>query len=352
MTRRVAVIGAGIGGEHVAGYLALPELFQVTHICDLDTERAAPLADATGAKVTASFEDILYSGVDIVDICLPPHLHLEAATQALAAGAHVICEKPLVTSLAEADQLEEAASKSGHEVFPVFQYRFGHGTAQFQALAKAGLIGKPYVASLETHWNRDADYYAIPWRGTWEGERGGAILGHAIHIHDLLTGLLGPIAAVTARLATRVNDIQVEDCGALAIEMASGALVTSSVTLGAANDTSRLRIVTEGLTAESDHAPYAPAAKSWNFTARAPHAQAEINEVLTRVTAPPMGYAGLFSAISDALDGKENAAVRLADGRQSLDFVTAVYASARTGERMTLPVSKDNPLYADWRPSD
>ena len=51
--------------------------------------------------------------------------------------------------------------------------------------------GKPFVASLETYWNRDSNYYDNEWRGTWKGERGGAILGHAIHIHDLLTMVFG-----------------------------------------------------------------------------------------------------------------------------------------------------------------
>jgi predicted dehydrogenase len=61
------------------------------------------------------------------------------------------------------------------------------------------------VASLETHWNRGPDYYAVPWRGTWAGEAGGAILGHAIHAHDLLCRYFGPVAQVQAQLATRVN---------------------------------------------------------------------------------------------------------------------------------------------------
>ena len=63
--------------------------------------------------------------------------------------------------------------------------------------------------------------------------------------------ILGPVSNLFAKLTTRVNDIEVEDCAALSIEMENGTLVTSSITLGAANDTSRLRFCFEGLTAES-----------------------------------------------------------------------------------------------------
>ena len=138
-----------------------------------------------------------------------------------------------------------------------------------RALMQAGLAGKCYAGTLETHWDRPASYYDIEWRGTWAGEQGGAILGHAIHIHDLLPSVLGPIERVYADVATRVNDIEVEDCAAISMRMESGALITSSVTLGAAGNLSRMRLMFEGFTVESDHAPYAPAAKPWSFIAGA-----------------------------------------------------------------------------------
>src|SRR5690606_22551768 len=108
---------------------------------------------------------------------------------------------------------------------------------------------------------------------TWAGERGGALLGHAIHIHDLLPWLVGPVTQVFADTATRVNAIEVEDCAALSIRMGDGALITSSVTLGCATDISRMRLCFEGFTVESDHSPYALSDKAWTFTARAPATQ-------------------------------------------------------------------------------
>lgn len=348
---RVAIVGAGIGREHLAAYLALPERFAVRMICDRDLARAHAVAEAPGLPVCADLAEVLADpAIDLIDICLPPHLHFEACMAALEAGKHVVCEKPLVTSLAEADALLARAKESGRQLFPVFQYRYGPGTAALRALIEAGLAGPLYAGTLETHWNRDAAYYTVDWRGTWAGERGGAILGHAIHIHDMLPAFLGPVARVHAELATRVNAIEVEDCAALAIRMASGAVLTSSVTLGAAQDTSRMRLVFEGFTAESGLSPYAPAATPWQFTARAPRRQAEIDAVLAGLGTARPGFEGFFEAISDALRGRAGAAVSAADGRRSIEFVAAVYASSRQGAPVALPLGPDHPLYTGWLP--
>ena len=347
----VSIVGAGIGAEHARSYAALPDLFQVAEICDLDETRAAPLAKELGARYTADLEQVLANPqIDIVDICLPPHLHYQSCLDALEAGKTVVCEKPLVSSLEEADALAAKSAETGRRIFPVFQYRYGLGSAQLFALMKAGLAGNCYAGSLETHWDRSADYYAVDWRGTWAGEQGGAILGHAIHIHDLLTAFLGPVQKIYAETATRVNKIEVEDCAALAITMASGAVVTSSVTLGTAGNISRLRLMFEGFTVESDQSPYAPAKAGWTFAARAPTKQREIDAVLSNVGAVEAGYTGMFRAMAEALGGNVGREVTLEDGRRSLEFVTAVYASARSGGAVTLPLGVEHPLYSGWVP--
>lgn len=352
MTRNVCIVGAGIGAEHLAGFAQLPDLFRVHSVCDLDVERGKALAAThPEATFTKDFAKVLKNPeIDIVDICLPPHLHYSACVQALDADKKVFCEKPLVASLGEADRLAEKLEETGGFLSPVFQYRFGLGMSQLQALIASGVAGRAYGGTLETHWDRPASYYEVDWRGTWAGEKGGAILGHAIHIHDLLGTVLGPVAQVFADLATRVNDIEVEDCAAISLRMESGALVTSSVTLGCAENISRLRLMFEGFTVESDHAPYAPATNSWSFTARNPTTQSDIDAILQMVTPPKSGYAGMFEAIAKALDGNKSACVTLEDGRRSLEFVTAVYASARENAPVMLPLTPDHPLYEGWLP--
>ena len=209
------------------------------------------------------------------------------------------------------------------------------------------------VASLDTHWNRGKEYYSKAWRGTWKGEQGGAILSHSIHIHDLISMIFGPVSNVFAKLTTRVNDIEVEDCAALSIEMKNGALVTSSITLGAAEDVSRIKICFSNLTVESGGSPdkpYNPADDTWKFLAREPVTQNQVDEIISKVNKPKSWYAGMFNEIANKLDGKYSDEVKLLDARKSVEFVTAVYSSSRQGKNISLPINKNNPLYNSWLP--
>ena len=301
---QVAIIGTNIGAKHFENFQKVPERFNVHTLCGLTREAIDKILESNNkTKISLNFDDVLkVKEIDIIDICLPPHLHFSACKKSLEAGKHVICEKPLVSSLKEIDELQKISRKTGKIIFPVFQYRYGSGFSKLKALIKSGLTGKPLVASLETHWNRGKDYYSKPWRGTWKGEQGGAILSHSIHIHDLLSMIFGPVSNVFAKLTTSVNDIEVEDCAALSIEMENGALVTSSITLGAANNTSRLRFCFEGLTAESGAStekPYNPADDEWKFLARTPITQNQINQLLSKVKDPKSWYAGMFDQIAN-----------------------------------------------------
>ncbi len=345
----VAILGAGIGAQHLDGYRALPGAFEVRWIIDLDTTRAEALN--SGARVSEQIDDALRdSEVEMVDICLPPHLHAPVALQALAAEKDVICEKPLATSLADIDVLRSAQAETGKHIYPVFQYRFGPALDALDALRSAGLTGRPLVAALETHWARGPDYYAIPWRGTWEGEQGGAVLGHAIHAHDLLATYFAPITAVSGAIATRANPIETEDCAALTFELAGGALASSSITLGAATDETRLRFTYEHLTATSGTNPYAPGADRWTFTARDPAQQAEIDACIAAIPPAPTGFTGLLAEIAKAQRSAPNRAVTFDDGAASIELVTAIYAAARSGTRQTLPLPSEHPMRKGWRP--
>ena len=136
---------------------------------------------------------------------------------------------------------------------------------------------------METHWRRLPPYYENPWRGRWATELGGCLATHAIHNHDILTYLLGPIRSVFARTSTRVNPIETEDCAAAVLELADGAFATLSVTLGAEEDMSRLRFCFEGLTAESNRSPYNPGTAPWTFTAADPERQKAIDAAIAEV---------------------------------------------------------------------
>lgn len=348
----VAILGAGIGREHLAAYRTLPDKFSVGMLIDQDRPRIENIRAQDDFVAATDIDAALENpAIDLIDICLPPHLHVPTALRALDAGKHVICEKPIAMSMADVDLLRAAALRNTRQVFPVFQYRWGPALAQLRHLISQGLAGRPQIGALETHWSRGAEYYAIPWRGTWAGEQGGAVLGHAIHNHDLMTHFMGPVAALSAITTTRVNQIETEDCAAISFEMANGALVTSSITLGAAFNETRIRLVFEKLSATSGNAPYAPGSVPWVFTARDPAHQTAIDAALVDTIAESVGFQGFLHQVARALAGENNNAVTLEEGAASIALVTAIYHAARTGERVGLPLLETHPLYGGWHPA-
>ena len=349
---RVGVVGAGIGRSHVRGYQAVPERFELLALCDIDAERARPIAEEHGIPrlVTDLAELCRMDDLDLIDICTPPHLHFEQIQQVLAAGKHAICEKPLVSSLREVDELARAEAASGRRIMPVFQYRFGHGLQKLKFLIAQGLAGKAYLSTVETAWRRRAEYYAVPWRGKWATERGGALLSHAIHAHDMLCYVLGPPARVFAYTTTRVNPIEVEDCASVALEMADGSLASLGVTLGSAAEITRHRFSFSGLVAESNTRPYTNSGDPWTFVGDTPELTEQIESALADFRPLPEHYAGQFYRFYEAVRCGGDMPVSLADARVSLELITAMYYSAETGASVSLPIGADHPRYASWLP--
>lgn len=350
----VAIIGVGIGRSHIVeGYLPNSDKFKVKVLCDLNAERLASVADEFAIeRRIASFDDVLaMDDIDVIDICTPPGLHYGMVMAALRAGKHVICEKPLVGSLAQVDEVIAVEKRSKGMLMPVFQYRFGDGIEQAKAIIDAGLAGKPFMGTVETLWRRDAPYYAVPWRGKWATELGGVLMGHAIHPHDLFTYLMGDIDRVFGRVATRVNPIEVEDTISASLVMKSGALASLTATLGSADDMTRIRLAFENVTFESDHAAYNPGEKLWKIQTRNPGTQSAINDLLHGWRHVPSRFQTQMARFHDALTGSAPLPVTSADSRRSLELVTAFYHSSATGQDVPLPIGPGHPLYESWVPA-
>src|SRR5260370_10030472 len=164
----VGVAGCGIGRAHIEGCRGHPDKFRVLALCDVDEGRLAAVgAEFAIERVTTSFDEILrMDDLDIVDICTPPALHVGQTLAALAAGKEVVCEKPLAGSLAEIDRVIACELEAPGRVLPVFQYRFGHGVQKAKRLIALGLVGKSYLATVETAWRRTPEDYATAWRAT------------------------------------------------------------------------------------------------------------------------------------------------------------------------------------------
>ncbi len=364
-----AVVGLGVGRQHALAYAALRDQYDLRAICSLSADNNVALAQELGVPITTTrFEDLLaMPDLDVINICTPPNLHLPQAMAALQAGKHVVCEKPLCDSLREVDALEAAMQQSGKLLMPVFQYRFGQGLQKLKWLVERGLTGPAYVASIEVHWRRRDNYYAAPWRGKFATELGGVLTTHAIHAVDMLTYVLGPVQRVFARVQTRVNPIEVEDCAIVTLELANGALVTLNATLGSNIEITRHRFVFANMTAESNTRAYTNSGDPWTFAADTPALAPPIEAALKEWEAaqaaesasataegmldgypPPARYDGQIKRMYPALLGQAPLPVTMADARASIELLTAMYYSAQTGQPVTLPIANDHPAYGGW----
>jgi predicted dehydrogenase len=346
----VAVAGCGIGRAHIVdGYRKYPDKFRVVAVCDIDAERCGRLGDEFSIPWrTTSFDELLRMDVDIIDLCTPPMLHRGQVLAALAAGKEVVCEKPVAGSLADIDRLIAAERQAAHRVLPIFQYRFGNAVQKAKQIIDRGIAGRPYLATVETAWRRTPQYYGASWRGRWDGAGGGILLSQAIHSHDLLTYLMGPVASAFARTTTRVNPVEVEDCAVASLVMQSGALASLSATLGSHKEISRLRFCFEHVTFESTQSPYSPGDDPWEIVPASAGAADRIATALAEHAFVPSGFGGLMDAYHRALASGKELPVTLGDARRSLEFVTALYHSAATGLVVTLPIADDHPAYKGW----
>jgi predicted dehydrogenase len=349
---RVGVVGSGIGQAHIRALQSLPDQFEVVVLCGTQEAKTRDIAARYGIPRFSTNIDELYGldDLDVIDLCTPSNQHVEQVQQALATGKHVVCEKPVAGSLKEVDELIRAEAASAGGVMPIFQYRFGRGLQKLKFLVEEGIAGRAYLTTVETAWRRRAEYYAT-WHGRWETELGGALVTLAVHAHDGLTYILGPVGRVLAHTATLVNPIETEDCVAASLEMADGSLASLSVTTGSTVQISRHRFCFSNLTAESNTEPYANTADPWTFTGDSPEMEAQIEETLARFVPLPEGFEGQFYRFHQCLRNDSALPVTLAEARASLELVTAIYHSAQTGQMVQLPIGEEHPRYGGWRPA-
>ena len=192
---RVAIIGTGgIAGSHMRAWDACENRIERVAAVDIDEARVRAFAEQHRIPhaYTDAAEMLREQRPDLVHIATPPALHAPLAIQCLDAGAHVLCEKPLVGSLRELDAIVEAEGRGGKFCSSVVQWRFGSAARRIRQLIDDGTLGRHTVTTCMTTWFRDAAYYAVPWRGTWKSELGGVNMGQAIHLIDLMLWINTP----------------------------------------------------------------------------------------------------------------------------------------------------------------
>lgn len=202
MTRpvRIALIGAGeIGAVHAQAHAAAPGN-ELTLIYDIHAEQAARLAEQTGATVAPSLEAVLNDpSIEGVDICVPNHLHRELTVRALAAGKHVLCEKPIALNLDDADAMLAASDRSKRFLMIGHVLRFWPEYVVAKKAIEEGRIGDLLLMS----GRRMVSLLAgTPGSDGWRRDpirSGGAVLDMQIHDLDVFCWLMGDPEAVVSR---------------------------------------------------------------------------------------------------------------------------------------------------------
>ncbi|RRJ97178.1 gfo/Idh/MocA family oxidoreductase [Opitutaceae bacterium TAV4] len=224
-----ALVGCGaIAPTQAKALLALREDARLPYCCDEVPERAEKFAAEFGLKVI-SWRDLLADpAIQAVTLCLPSGLHAKLGVEALAAGKHVVVEKPMDVSVAACDMLIAAAEKAGRQFAVISQHRFDPASQLVHSTVARGELGKLIFADARIPWYRTQDYYdSGDWRGTWALDGGGCLMNQGVHTLDLMLWLAGPVESVFAQMRTAAHErIEVEDVVTATLTFKNGAIGT------------------------------------------------------------------------------------------------------------------------------
>ena len=211
----IGMIGYGsIGRVHALAYRSLPYHYGLpaaaVRIAGVATTRRET-AQAAAAEIGCDFwtddyrELLARPDIDVVDICVPNHMHTEIVTAAAAAGKHIYCEKPLAMNVAEAQQIVAAVQAAGVNAQLTFHFRFFPAILRAQQLVASGFLGR--VFSFRGRYYRSSyidPQKPLSWRQQKAIAGGGALFDIGSHILDLLYALLGEFASVQATMETLI----------------------------------------------------------------------------------------------------------------------------------------------------
>ncbi len=333
---RVGVVGAGAIAQacHMPGYVRNKH-------CDLRAFADPTLArhkeieeKFPGVRGYASVNEMLKNeDLDIVSVCTPNKYHAACAIAALEAGCHVLCEKPIAASLQEADRMIAAAKKVRRKFMIGYTNRLYRGPQKCKELLQKKTIGKPFMIRVRfAHGGPYPGWAKDKWFYEPDIAAGGAMLDMGIHAIDLALWLFGPIAAVSAKAATLIKKISVDDNALLLLEFKSGALGYIEVGWTSKPGFTGFELYgTEG----SLICDYVRGLQLCSGKASA--GTDSVNEWAMLDDKPTTGGWPIeIDYWIDVVQGKEKLTMDGASGRAALEVALAAYKSSRAGKRVEL----------------
>jgi UDP-N-acetyl-2-amino-2-deoxyglucuronate dehydrogenase len=237
----IGIIGCGfIAAKHLQA-LIKDSTFKLRAVSDVVPERMQQFIESyqnetkqSDSSIAAydSYQTLLKDpDVEVVVITTISGLHGQMAKEALQHGKHVIVEKPMALSIADAREMIQLADQSQRKLAVCHQKRFYPHLQTIQALVRNGAIGRIVFANVTLCYNRDDAYYkAARWRGTWEMD-GGVLLNQSIHNIDLLLWMLSEPVSIFAQIERMMRPIEAEDTAILILQTNDGAIAQIEATV-------------------------------------------------------------------------------------------------------------------------
>jgi predicted dehydrogenase len=211
---KVALVGCGrISARHsqllAEGKIAGAALLCV---CDIVPEKAQKIADPYDVPAYSDMHEMMrLEKPDLVAVLTESGHHASHVIQLAQYGAHILVEKPMALTLADADKMIEVCDSAGIKLFVVKQNRFNLPVIKLREALEQQRFGKLTMGTVRVRWCRPQSYYdQDPWRGTWAYD-GGVLTNQASHHVDLLEWMMGDVDSVFAMSRTALADIETED---------------------------------------------------------------------------------------------------------------------------------------------
>jgi len=351
------ILGAGLVSPFHANAVIHSKGGKLVAFCDMSRERADKLSAQFNVKSYYSLDDMLKDpDIDVVNICLPNHLHHDAVLKCAAAGKHVLTEKPPAMTLRETDAMIEACRKAGVKFGCTVQCRVRKAIQAIKSAVESGRFGKHLHADAYMKWFRSTEYYhSDAWRSSRKSGAG-VTVQHAFHYIDLLQYLMGPGAQVEARMTNLAHpSVNLEDTMSAFVRFANGAqgVVQASTALWPGTD---VRIEINGT--EGTAIVTGEKMAVWKFRDEKPEDE-EIRKLGSTAQKTAAGGAADFGFADhqvviqdmiDAIDENREVVIPVSSVRPTLEIVLAMYESAEKNHPVVLPL-KGDPQMWDTSPS-
>ena len=223
------IIGTGnIAKFHADCIEKIPNAF-LFGVLSKSQSRANQVAKNYKCPVFWEIEKLLsHPEIDVICVCNESGLHGATIAKIAKAGKHILCEKPLETTVEKIEQIELVVKSFGIRLGCVFQNRENPEYKKLKTYVEKGSLGKILLCQTSINWYRTPIYYEGSWRGTKALDGGAALINQGIHTIDLMLNLMGEVSVISGFIDTLNHQIEGEDVAVAALKFKSGALGTLS----------------------------------------------------------------------------------------------------------------------------